>query len=67
MLKLALPGRIDRELKSREIDPDRAVPRCGCLKHVGVTVFILEQRKEDRPLEAHDCGGDVSQDAPANS
>lgn len=65
MLKLALPGRIDCELKSREINPDRAVPGSRRLKHVGVTVFILEQRKEERPLEAHDCGDDVSQDGPA--
>jgi hypothetical protein len=63
--ELSLPGRIDAELKSRGIDPDRAVPGSRRLKHVGVTVFILEQREEERPFEADDCGGDVPQDAPA--
>jgi hypothetical protein len=65
MLKLSLSGRIDAELKSRAINPDRAVPGSRRLKHVGVTVLILEQRKEERPLEADDCGDDVSQDASA--
>jgi hypothetical protein len=67
MLKLSLPGRIDAELNSRGIDPDGAVPGSCRLKHVGVTVFILEKRKQERSLEAHDCSGDVSQDAPATS
>jgi hypothetical protein len=52
-------------LKNRKIDADGAVPGGRCLKHVGVTVFILEKRKQERSLEAHDCSGDVSQDAPA--
>jgi hypothetical protein len=67
MLKLSLPGRIDAELNSRGIDPDGAVPGSCRLKHVGVTVFVLEKRKQERSLEAHDCSGDVSQDAPATS
>jgi hypothetical protein len=59
-----LVGLIEFELNSREIDPDRAVPRSRRLKHLDVAVFIHEQRKEEWPLEAHDCRGDVSQDAP---
>ena len=62
---MPLVGLIEAELNSREIDPDHAVPRNGRLKHVGVAVLIPEQRNEERPLEAHDCRGDVSHDAPA--
>jgi hypothetical protein len=60
MLKRSLSGWIDAELNSRGIDPDRAVPGSRRLKHMGVTVFILEKRKQERPLEARDCSGDVS-------
>jgi hypothetical protein len=63
MLKLSLPGRIDAESNSREINPDRAVPGSRRLKHVGVTVLILKKREEERPLEAHYFDGYISQDA----